>query len=76
MAPGGNPDPSSHLAFMATEALDINTELGCSKATDPDMAFGSSLGPVDTMFLDGSTGHSDWHDPGNTMSLRSQHDYR
>lgn len=42
---------------MVAEAVDINTDPGFRRATDPDMTLGSSLSLQDTMTPGGSTGH-------------------
>lgn len=48
---------------MVTGALDINTDPGCSRAMDSDMALSRSSGPHVTMALGSSEGHSDLHGP-------------
>ncbi|KAL6051623.1 hypothetical protein STEG23_028714, partial [Scotinomys teguina] len=42
-------------SLVATGAMDINSDPGCFRATDPNMVFGSSLGPDDNMDQCGST---------------------
>lgn len=59
---------------MVAEAVDINTDPGFGRATDPDMTLGSSLGLKDTMTPGGRTGHSDCQGPGIGLSLGPQHD--
>lgn len=53
--------------------MNINSDLGCFRAMDPDMALGSSPGIDYTMALGDSTGLSDSHDPGSGMVLEHQH---
>lgn len=50
MVPGGGPDPST-LALLSKESgdMNINTELGCGGAMEPDMILGSSAGPDKTI---------------------------
>lgn len=42
-------------------AIDLNTDLRCSRARNPVMTIRSSLGPDVTMTMGGSSGHSDQH---------------
>ena len=63
---------SSSLPSVVTEAMAINTDPGCCKAMDPDMAPDNSPGPDGIMSSTGSTGHSDQHGPGGSMVLEHQ----
>lgn len=53
-------------------ALDISTDPGCGRVTNPDMVVCCSLGPDVTMFLVGSTGYSglntSWFSDSNLYS--------
>ncbi|KAL6073616.1 hypothetical protein STEG23_027917 [Scotinomys teguina] len=61
---------------MVSGAIDINTDPGRHRATEPDMALGSSLIPDDTMVPAGSAGYSDQHGPGGSMALGQLHGHR
>lgn len=56
--------PILTVFFMITGAMDINTNLGCNRTIDTDIAHGSSPGQDDTMSPRCSTGFSDLYDPG------------
>ncbi|KAL6041344.1 hypothetical protein STEG23_007460 [Scotinomys teguina] len=58
------------MAPRSNQGMDINTDPGCSRTTDPD---GSSLGPDVTVVPSSSEGHSDHYGPGSSMVLRHQH---
>lgn len=62
--------------WMVTVATDINTDAGCSKAMDPDMALGHSLGPNISMVPCGSTFHPDLYGLHGHMTLKHQHGLR
>ena len=55
--------------LQASEATDFNTEKGCCKAKDPDMAIGSSLGLNVTMIPGGSEDLLDQNGPYGNTSL-------
>ena len=72
MAPGVGPGPR-HLSAQplgVKGVTDIKADPGCSRAMDPDMAFGSSLGRDKSQVLGGIVGQ---HGPSSSMSLRLQH---
>ncbi|KAL6080807.1 hypothetical protein STEG23_023816 [Scotinomys teguina] len=50
-------------------AVDINTDPGFIRATDPDMALSSSTGPENTMTPDDNPGHSDQHGSNSNMAF-------
>lgn len=50
-------------SFQYSEAVDIKTNPGYYRATDSDMASGSSLGPNFIVTVTGSTDHTDQHGP-------------
>ena len=60
IATGGNLEPR-HLCglLVAMQAININTESGCGKATDQNVALGYNWGPDASMAPGGSAGHSD-----------------
>lgn len=68
----GHRSQASLWPLVAMGAMDINTETGCSRTTNPDMVLGSILGPDVTMDLGGYTGHSDQR----RVALGHQHDPR
>ncbi|ERE69923.1 hypothetical protein H671_6g16788 [Cricetulus griseus] len=43
--------------------MDLNSDSGCHRAMDPDMALGCSSGPDDIITLGSSSGLIDWHGP-------------
>lgn len=49
--------------------MEINTDSSCSRTIDPDMAFGSHLGPDVTMALVAIHTNPDQYGPSNSMSL-------
>lgn len=55
--------------LVVTGAMDIYIDHGCSRATEPDTALGSSPGPGNTMVQGGSTGHSGLYCPGRGSAL-------
>lgn len=61
---------------MVTAVIDINTELGWDKATDPDMPPAASRAWIIIIVLGGSIGQSDLYGPSNRMALGHQHGLR
>ena len=64
---------------MVTGAMNINIDLGCSRAIAPEMVPSHILGPDFTMLLDGSSGHCNLYDLGNigsSITLGYQHGFR
>ena len=60
---------------LVTWGTEINTDPGCSRATDSDMALGNRLGLDVTMIRPGvSAGHPHQYGPGGSMALGYQHD--
>lgn len=59
--------------MMASWAININTNPGCGRTTDPDMVRGSSPGLDVTMIPSDSTGHQDQHGPLNSAALGQQY---
>lgn len=62
------------MAFVVTEAMDIKSDLGCCRATVPDMVPGRSFIKDVIMPLDGSTGHSNQHGPVAAQPLDTKMD--
>ncbi|XP_035302961.1 ankyrin repeat domain-containing protein 26 isoform X2 [Cricetulus griseus] len=60
----------------ATLALGFNTDPGCSRVTDPDMALSCGSGTDITLALGSSTDHVDLHGPDCSMALGHQHGHR
>ena len=58
------------LPLVVTGTTDFNTNQDCSRAMDPDMTFGSSPGPCDTMALGGCPVCSDLYGPGRSKAFR------
>lgn len=54
---------------MVTGAMNVNTESGCSRATDPDMTSSCSFGQDVTKALGGNKNHPDHHGPGSEWPL-------
>lgn len=54
----------------------MNSDPGFWKATDPDMALGSSQGPKDTTGTRGNPGRSDQLGPSGYMALGHQQGHR
>lgn len=68
---------ASDCFLIVTEAMDINIDPSCCKATDLGMALGSNSGPDIILALGGSAGHSAQHGSnGSSMALRHQHGSR
>lgn len=60
---------ASSWPLMVTGVMDINTDPGCSRVTDPDMTLSCRPGPNVTMFLGGSTSHPQQPLPSPPPSL-------
>lgn len=63
---------ASMWPMMASWAININTNPGCGRTTDPDRVRGSSPGLDVTMIPSDSTGHQDQHGPLNRAALGQQ----
>lgn len=72
MVSGVDPGPRHPSAqpLGVKGVTDIKADPGCSRAMDPDMDFGISLGKDNTQVLGGIAGQ---HGPSSSMSLRLQH---
>lgn len=57
-----------HGIHLLTSPIDINTDSGYSRTTDPDMAVKSSMSPDINMSSGGGRGYSDWHGPQKQRS--------
>ena len=55
--------PTSALALLAAWTVGLNTDLSCSRALDPDVAFGGSKDQDLIMFSGGSSGLPYQHGP-------------
>lgn len=60
---------------VITWPTDLNTDPGSSKATDPHMALGCSLGFNVSMASGSSSDHSDQYGPSSSMPLRHHHSH-
>lgn len=76
MSPGSGPDPCHQWSLMVSGVTDTNTEPGCCRATDPEMALGGRHGLNDTVASVDSSAHPNWPDSGGATALRSQHGHR
>ena len=57
---------------MVTGVTIINSDSGCCRATDPDMALGNSPDPDHSMATGDSAGHTGQHDPSGGTTLGHQ----
>uniref|UniRef100_A0A8C6N281 Sperm microtubule inner protein 2 n=2 Tax=Mus TaxID=862507 RepID=A0A8C6N281_MUSSI len=57
-----------HGLQLLTSPKDINTDSGCNRTTDPDMALSSSMSPDTNMISGGGRGYTEWH---GHLKLRS-----
>lgn len=71
------------ITTTITQAVDIKSDPGCGRKTDPDMGLGSSPFPDVTMVPGGTSGHLDQYDPHTAVwpsdslavSLHSRHQH-
>lgn len=77
MIPGSGSDSGQSDSLLRYQEPWTSTQdLGYDRATDPDLAYGHSLGPDTNMALGGSSGHSDLYVPSGNMTLGQHHDLR
>lgn len=73
---GADSETLSSLLLVVAGAMDINTYHGCGRATDTDMAPGSSLGPFDTLVLSGIICYSGLYGSGSSTALGHQDNHK